>query len=74
MALLQFQKALKKDEHHTPSRYHCGLMLHRLGQLEQAVGVFNHGKANEKTGVLDSAMYSYPFGFFLLSSLVGRHG
>jgi tetratricopeptide (TPR) repeat protein len=46
LALLQFQKALKKDEHHTPSRYHCGLMLHRLGQLEPAVRVFNHGKGN----------------------------
>jgi tetratricopeptide (TPR) repeat protein len=42
LALIQFQKALDLDPNHTPSRYHCGLMLHRLGQLEEAIQVFNN--------------------------------
>ena len=42
LALAQFRRALECDPGHTPSRYHCGLMLHRLGELEEAVAVFDH--------------------------------
>tara|TARA_B100000780_G_scaffold278185_1_gene250909 strand:+ start:240 stop:2705 length:2466 start_codon:yes stop_codon:yes gene_type:complete len=42
LALASFEKALECDPNHIPSRYHCGLMLHRLGQLDEAVLVFNH--------------------------------
>jgi tetratricopeptide (TPR) repeat protein len=42
LALAQFEKALEVDPSHVPSRYHCGLMLHRLGQLNDAIDVFDH--------------------------------
>ena len=39
-ALLWFNKALAIDPSHVPSRYHAGLMNHRLGRYNDAVEAF----------------------------------
>ena len=39
-ALAEFEKALNMDPSYVPARYHCGLMHHRLGRLEEAVRTF----------------------------------